>query len=390
MPKEIRLQHTSDGTPFVRVYLGTNRVTGKKMTRYRLFRGMSDDEAREAAERWLAELDEGHAGGLTDKLGERLTRYLEYLQADGRSFNTVKTYRTLAGYCRPLASVPVSKVTPMDLDDLYTLLLTKGLNGHPLSHATVRSFRAFLQGAFKHFVTQGLIERNPVPDSMRINVTRTEAIAFDEATLQLVSLWLSSQLSERPENRIGIVRRNAAMAIYLGLYTGARVGEICALRRRDVRMADRTMTIAGTVADTDHGPVRQGRTKGKKPRNVAILERNVKPLSEHIAWQDGYLGTHGPSTPIITVDGSYASPDAVSRQFERMRRELGLDDAYHMHSLRHTHATYLLQNGCDMRTVQERLGHSRVDTTLQLYGHVLPGRDAKAAEDFGRVMDGFS
>ena len=56
------------------------------------------------------------------------------------------------------------------------------------------------------------------------------------------------------------------------------------------------------------------------------------------------------------------------------------------HSLRHTHATWLLMHGCDMRTIQERLRHSDVATTLRFYSSVMPGRDSGAAELFSESM----
>ena len=55
------------------------------------------------------------------------------------------------------------------------------------------------------------------------------------------------------------------------------------------------------------------------------------------------------------------------------------------HTLRHTHATMLIANGADMRTVQERLGHANVATTLGLYAHVVPGRDQAAAAAFDEM-----
>lgn len=387
MMDSVTLKHKADGTPYARIELGTNRVTGQRRRAYREFPGMTDADAQVAADKWAAMVASESEGGLTDRLGDRMNRYIEYLQADGRSHNTVDAYKTYVGYCAPISTLLVTEVTPVMLNDLYTLLLTKGAHGEPLSHTTVHNFRMFLQGAFRHFVMLGLISYNPVGDSMRIHVVRPEAEAFDEDSLRAVSAWIDRSIAAAPDNKYGLVRRNAAFAMYIALYTGARAGEICALRRRDLRLAAKTMSINGTVVDTKRGPVRQDTTKGKRSRNIAILDRNIETIRAHLRWQLGYLPSVSPSTPIVTRDGGFMSPASVSQQFARMKRELGLDPSYHLHTFRHTHATWLLQNGYDMRTVQERLGHARVDTTLQLYGHVLPGRDALAAEGFGQIMD---
>ena len=68
-----------------------------------------------------------------------------------------------------------------------------------------------------------------------------------------------------------------------------------------------------------------------------------------------------------------------------LRDELGLQRGTSFHPLRHTHATWLLLQGVDPKTVMERLGHAKVATTLELYGHVLPGRDAAAAQAFAEA-----
>lgn len=79
--------------------------------------------------------------------------------------------------------------------------------------------------------------------------------------------------------------------------------------------------------------------------------------------------------------------DDISRRFRQVRELLELDKGYHLHTLRHTHATYLLESGVPMRTVQERLGHSNIGITLGTYGHVLPGSDAEAAAKFDDVLE---
>lgn len=65
-----------------------------------------------------------------------------------------------------------------------------------------------------------------------------------------------------------------------------------------------------------------------------------------------------------------------------MAADCGLPAGTRFHSLRHTHASWLIANGCDIKTVSERLGHSDVAVTLKVYGHLMPGRDAAAAQVF--------
>lgn len=384
---DIVIRHKKDGTPYVRLYLGTNKVTGRPVKPYREFRGMTDQQALKAAQVWLHEKYGGYLKGDVLTFGMHLQRYISYLESDGRSHNTVKAYKTFLGYCDRIANMSIRDVTPIILNDLYSMLLKYGWTDKPLSHTTVYEFRMFLQGAFNHFVDTGLVSENPVRKSMKIFPQTREAEALDEESLRLVSEWIDSAMTESADTINGIHRRNVAFAMYIALYTGARAGEVCALRRCDIRMASKTMSINGNVVRSDDGVIRQDMTKGKKTRNVTIQERLVQPLRDHMRWQDGYLIRHNAKTPIITKDGSFADPAVLSRGFASMRRELGLSSGCTFHTLRHTHATWLLQGGCDMRTVQERLGHTRVNTTLSLYSHVLPGRDEQAAEGFGRIMD---
>lgn len=78
-------------------------------------------------------------------------------------------------------------------------------------------------------------------------------------------------------------------------------------------------------------------------------------------------------------------PETVSKAFSRMRRECGLPKEITFHSLRHTHASWLIANGCDIKTLSERMGHADESTTLRIYGHLMPGRDAAAAQLFAEA-----
>ena len=388
MDDEIRLSHKSDGTPYVRLDLGRSPVTGKRHRPYREFGGMSDEEALEAARVWLDSM--AHANAMdSQKLGTMLSRYIDNMEAQRRSYNTVKTYRLYTRrYAAPIARMTVSGVTPSILDELFHDLLANGpRGGRPLSPTTVKKFREYMKGAFRYFVGLGLVDSNPVSDTMPIQAARVEAHALDESDVRTLRGAISEALSCVPDTDLGIMRRNAAFGLLLALNTGARAGEVCALRRRDVRMAASSLAINGTVVDVGGVAVRQNQTKGKKPRSVAVDEATMRALRDHLMWQDGYLGSTGRDTPICTVDGSHMTTGTLSGQFRRYRALLGLDPLSTLHSLRHTHATMLLTAGVDIRTVSERLGHAQVSTTLDTYAHVMEGRDQQAADKFGSILD---
>ena len=83
---------------------------------------------------------------------------------------------------------------------------------------------------------------------------------------------------------------------------------------------------------------------------------------------------------------SAKDPNVIGRRFGRRVRDLASLPAIGLHGLRHTHATLLLEEGVDVKTVSERLGHDSVQTTLELYGHVTPKMRANAAARFGSLL----
>lgn len=387
MAAEITLHHTATGTPYVRLYLGLSDMTGRAERPYREFPGMTDAEAIRAAEEWRDAIA-GTYDRDAQRVGDMLKRHIGHKEAQGSSYNTVKTYRLYANrYAATIARVPVAQITPTTLDNLYRDLLTDGpKGGKPLSPNTVRKFREFLKGAFGQEVRAGNIDTNPAANSRRIPATATDALALDAADVRALNAQIETTLSETPDTRRGITRRNAAMGMLLALHTGARAGEVCALRWRDLNGPLGLLTISGNVVSRDGQAVRQERTKGKRTRNVSIDTTTTKALADHRRWQAAYLDAIGRDTPICTVDGHFMTPDTLSWQFRRWRGVLGLDPRATFHTLRHTHATMLLQSGTDMRTVSERLGHAQVSTTLETYAHVMPGRDRAAADAFGALL----
>ena len=212
-----------------------------------------------------------------------------------------------------------------------------------------------------------------------------KAVALDECDFEILSKAIAKDL--KPSMIVAETYRQAvyAFACWLSLHTATRVGEVCALRRRDVSKRDGYVHVGGNVIQPPGGgAVRVDKTKGHISRNVSLTDEELAVIVDFQRLQDSvFLEELPPAAPLVTMDGtSFMRPDTVSRAFSRMRDRLGLPKECHFHSLRHTHATWCLAAGVDLKTLSERLGHADEATTLHTYAHAMKGRDQAAAKAF--------
>lgn len=373
----LTVRRAADGTLFVRPYLGTNPVTGRKVQPYHALSATTMAEAEREAAEWYATIMGNPL------LSSALDGYVDALERMGAPANTVRTYRSAARRLKPLvARVRVRDLTTRNCTDAYGELLEHGgRGGRPLAPNTVRKVHWFLRGAYNWFLNQGMVTANPTVSAAKPAPARGEAVALDEFDLAA----LRDELARLMAGGGGDVERNVAMAAWLALVTGVRCGEACGLRRRDVHGGRGFVHVGGTAVESASGVSYQERTKGKRSRNVSVTEADAAAVRAHVAWQRT-LFAGGPDSPLVSVDGSMMRPSEVARRFSALARRIGLAPGTRFHTLRHTHATVLIAEGVDVRTVSERLGHASTSTTTNTYAHVMPGRDEAAARAFGDAL----
>ena len=169
--------------------------------------------------------------------------------------------------------------------------------------------------------------------------------------------------------------------ILLGVLCGLRRGEVVALRWRSVDLDAGQLAVVASAEQTDEG-VREKETKSGKGRAVALSATLVSELRRHRKHQAEMLLKLGvrlsDNHHVVTrEDGEPIQPRSLSRAFRKFMRRHKLPQI-RLHDLRHSHATHLLAAGVHPKIAQERLGHSSVGITLDLYSHVLPGMQGEA------------
>lgn len=173
------------------------------------------------------------------------------------------------------------------------------------------------------------------------------------------------------------------LPVLLAVTTGLRRGEILGLRWEDVNLRTSVLTVRQPLEQTKGGiALKQPKTQ-KARRTVALPQLSVEALryrkkeqaKERLLFGPDYNG-HG--LVLARADGSPWKPDSFTSSYRSLVRRLGLSHI-RFHDLRHTHATQLLRQGVHPKVVSERLGHSTVGITLDVYSHVLPGMQEDAA-----------
>jgi DNA-binding transcriptional regulator YhcF (GntR family) len=161
--------------------------------------------------------------------------------------------------------------------------------------------------------------------------------------------------------------------------TGARRGELCAARWRDIDLPKGLLRLYGSKTGKD-------RRVALDPTSVAVLGEQRQRYENRVAQlgsvprEDAFVFSKSPdhSTPL--------DPRSVTQRYKRMVTKLGIDS--HLHTLRHYSATELIAGGVDVRTVAGRLGHADATTTLKVYAAWLSEADQRASQSlFARLPE---
>lgn len=359
---------------------GTNPVTGKAEQHQCTISADSREEALAKAQTWLDHWQED------PKLSVALTLFISQLERERYNARTLASYRNdAARVTRAIGSMRVRDVTSHDVNNLWPALEQSGAaTGRPLGSTSVGHTRRFLLQAYDWFCTEGYAVSNPVKLARKYRVEKKEAVMLDDSDIESLVRCVTEELGEGG----GEVAddHQHALAVYLGLFFGLRVGEVCGLQRRDVDRRRRLLRVRGKVVEVPTLHREEG-TKTKTIRNLSMTEGDVGVLRRYLDWQRERWPDCRDVTALVGMPGELPRPSEISRWFGTFAKvKYGLERDYKFHMLRHTHATVLLEEGIEPQTVAERLGHARVSTTVDNYAHVMPGRDQAAAQAFGAAL----
>jgi len=155
------------------------------------------------------------------------------------------------------------------------------------------------------------------------------------------------------------------LGILLSLYTGIRIGELCALRGENIDLVEQTLRVQSTMQriQVASGGTKITITPPKSDHSIRTI-----PLPDMLMETIKFLAVN-PSAYLLTGETNrFIEPRVVQYHFKRLIKEAGIADA-NFHSTRHSFATRCVELGCEIKSLSETLGHSVVTITLELYVH---------------------
>ena len=258
-----------------------------------------------------------------------------------------------------------------------------GAKGQGLAARTINTARRILIQSLNDAVYFGYLPFNPAPRTkpMRVSRAQINILTRDEA-LRLI-------------NAAKDYNAPTWMVVVLALGTGMREGEIFGLDWKHIDLEKRKLWVVQSAIKTNTGTLLQRDLKTKSSaREIPLPNFVVEALAEYKRLQQEYqaLYSHSYSDQGFLVANRYGNimhPATFSYHVFKdiLLARAGIDRKFRFHDLRHTHATWLLEAGVNVKVVSERLGHANIRITLDTYAHVLNTMQGKAITELDRIYN---
>lgn len=240
-----------------------------------------------------------------------------------------------------------------------------------LSPATVNDlfvfFRSGIQAANKYGIVQKIWEDIILPKSKSAPMR-----VFSQEEQRIIENYVSSSSNL---NYIGIL---------ICLYTGLRIGEVCALKWEDINFIRKTLYVRRTIqriSDYDNGGTKIIIAAPKSEHSLReipmpyFLKEKLSECQKRCGRESGY---------VLNIYGNPIEPRTYQYQFQRLLKEAGIEKA-NFHALRHTFSARALELGFDIKTLSEILGHANAAITLKTYAHSLDEHKRQSMELFNKL-----
>ncbi|WP_270290171.1 site-specific integrase [Enterococcus casseliflavus] len=262
----------------------------------------------------------------------------------------------------------------------------KTVNKWKAEYSTYKALKTYTTAVFDYAVRMNVIVSNPMKD---VYITKGNARKKEDK----IKFYEAEELKEFLE----VAKKDKFPLSYplfrLLAFTGIRKGEALALTWQDIDFENKILTINKTIARNTKNELVTNQPKTETSnREISLDDTTIEVLKKWRQDQRKYLLSHGhnslrPNQIIFSSkNNNYLDPLRPNNIQKRLCRESGLKDIT-IHGFRHTHCSLLFEAGLSIQEVQSRLGHSDIQTTMNIYAHVTKKQKDSSAQRFANYIN---
>ena len=340
------------------------------------FTAATKEEVRELTNRAVVQRQDGILPPVsTLTVGSYLDRWMQHKAGEVRA-STLQSYRVIIeNQLKPiLGRERLDKLQPRHVDYLHKKIQAKNLSHRTLEHA-----HTLLHGALNHAVRVELLPRN-VAETVKLPRRSMPKAEMKVWTTEQVSLFLEQASTHR-----------LYALFYLALSTGMRRGELMALQWENIdleqgviRVKSNLVELKGEIQITEPKTRASKRLIPLAADTVAVLRTHQGKQAEERAQMGAKWQEHGLVFP--TQVGTYLDSANLTRTFQQLTKAANLP-IIRLHDLRHTHASLLALRGVTPKVIADRLGHTNVSFTMQVYTHLYDEQRREAAPNLAELIE---
>jgi integrase/recombinase XerC len=279
------------------------------------------------------------AEGKLSSMQKAVTQFLQSLRERNASPNTLLAYgKDLAEFVKYIG--PIEK--PDQLDHVRIRGFLSRLYERGLGKTSVARHLAAVRSLYKWLAREGKVKQNP---AALVSTPKLPKKLPRVPTIEEVNNVLDGQL---PETAAFVERDKTILELLYGC--GLRNSELIGINLDDIHWSNETILVRG---------------KGRKERMVPLGDTAAEAIRDYLSKRKELLAAKKRTTPALLVNlrGQRLTTRSVGRIVKHIAVSKGLSPNVHPHTLRHAFGTHLLEEGADLRAIQEMLGHERLSTT---------------------------
>ena len=366
------ISQRKDGKWQGRVNLGTD-INGKRKQKY--FYGTTEKEVKKKLKDYFIQGEKYNANNIAKMtLEEFLVDWLENIlihTLKPKSY-AIKEYIIKQQIVPRIGLLQVNSLIASDIQQMINDMVNKGL-----SYSTIKKAYDTLNHRFKLAINQEQVNKNPA-----LGVILPKQKNKKDSEIQYFS---EKQCKELIQESRRIYDYNNQNVYRLGeivpflIFTGLRIGEAIALEWTDIDYENKTISVNKNVVEVKSQKTdkyilqKQDSTKTDSSTRIIPISNNAMECIKNLEKING-----DKKFIFASTTGKYVSPSNFGRMFRGIQKALNYEHILGLHSLRHTFATLMLNNGIDVKIVSELLGHSNVSVTYNIYIHTIQSQKIKA------------